>query len=154
MAYEAIEARWQTILQLLTSSFAAAGQVTRGDWSVLDRGYDAIAVLYPGPFEERNYGAGNRVDVIWTTNLQLFQRTTSTNDAAVASFITLRDAVRDHVQKYPKLNGLSGVVAVLGVNATEPVWLYDDNGGGPYFIMCTLDLRVQEENTQTIAGSG
>lgn len=149
MSYATIEARVQTLLQGLTGTFATNAQVTRGDWSVLDAGYDAMAVVYPGAFQQTGFGGAGTVTYVWTVYVDLFQRIGESHSAAIASVIAARDAVLQHLQKYPKLNALSGVYAVQEITGDEPIWLFDKDDNGPFFLKAVLTLPITEEISVT-----
>jgi hypothetical protein len=148
--YEDIEAQLQAILQLQTTYFPTPAQVTRGDWNVTRSGVDTCAVLYPGAFDETGYAAANTVGRVWTVHLDLSARISGSYHEAMATFILFRDAVLVHLQKYPKLNGLTiggspWVGAVLSIAGDEPQPFGDKDGGGPFTIDTTLDLRISEQ---------
>lgn len=144
MSYATVQGAVATVLQGLTGSFADSAQVTQNDWSVLDRGYDNIAVLFPGPFQDSGGGAGNSRNITWTVHIALFRRIPGSYADALTAFVTLRDAVRLQIQKYPAL-GLVGVLTVLDLTGDEPLAVGDEADGGPFFILETLDLQVQED---------
>lgn len=153
MSYEAVEGRAQSLLQLLTSMFATSAQVTRGDWGVLDSGVDRSAVLYPGAFEQRGSGSNGSVVYIWTVQLDLFQRWQATDAATISAFIALRDAVIQHLQKYPSLNGLAGVYAVGNIAGGETIYLFESENSGPFSMKETLVIPVTDLVTVTLAES-
>jgi hypothetical protein len=139
MSYGTTEARVQSLLQGLTSVFTQAAHVTRGDWLVLDSGADAVAVLFPGEFSE---GAMVREasSFQWTVNIDLFVRFTNT---AWSDFTTKRDAILQHLQKYPTLNFLTNANrnAMSGGVVSE---VYDKDSNGPFFLTQTIALRVDD----------
>lgn len=154
--YAALEAQVKAILLLQTSHFSVSGQVRQGDWSNLDAGYSQNAVLYPGDVTETGYAAANNVTRIWTMHLDLFQGIVGTHAEALALFVTLRDDILVHLQKYPKLNGLQidgapADVAVLSINSDEPAWIGATDDSGPFAIKNTLDLRIRLDTTATSA---
>ncbi len=150
MSYSTIEAALQDVLQAATAAFPETVQVTRGDWSILDRGVNTAVILFPGPFEENGFGANNTVNITWTLQMHLVQRVHEGVGAAIETFVQLRDTVRDHIQKYPTL-GLVGVLTSLGMSGAGPEGTYDKDNNGPFHIIEMLTLQVQEENTQTLA---
>lgn len=53
--------------------------------------------------------------------------------------------VKEEIDKYRKLDGVSGVLRALVVSSGNPEALFDRNGNGPYFIRIDLTLEVKEE---------
>ncbi len=152
MSYTNIEGALQTISQTLTSYFAVAAQVTRGDYGVLDAGYDYALVLYPGAYADTGYWANNTIAREWTVHADLFQRVAGDDAGALQTFIALREAWLDTIHAYPRLNNLSGVQSVNAVRGDEPAWLFDDSNNGPFFIKQTFTLTVTELVTVTALG--
>lgn len=152
MSYINIEGALQTITQTLTSYFAVAAQVTRGDYSVLDAGYDYALVLYPGPYEDAGYWANNTIARAWTVHADLFARVAGDDAGAVTNLIAVREAWLDKVHAYPRLNNLSGVQSVNATRGDEPVWLFDDSNNGPFWLKQTFTISVTELATVTALG--
>ena len=156
MSYDAIEARLQLLLQGLTTQFPSptglnTTAVTRGDWRVLDSGVDKMAILYPGAETEGDSMSAGSVERTWSTHLDLIVRYLDNGTTAI-NFEQLRDAVLGHLQKYPSLNGLTGIQAVGQINAEgDPFYIYDKDGAGPFFYAQTFAIPVTEIATVTIA---
>jgi len=150
MGYDVVEARIQLLLQGLTSIFAEPSQVTRGDFSVLDAGYDQCAVLRPGAFEDTGTQMGPGSHVFrFVTHINFYKR--YFDNATIVSFERQRDAIIEHILKYPSLNGLADTVLLNVIRGDEPGELYDRGGNGPFFITQTIDVSVSHVVTVTLA---
>jgi len=141
MSYATIEAAVQTLLQAL-DNFASA-DVTRGDWRVLDSGGAPYAVLYPGPFAAAVGGDWGQHVIDWTVNCEVFERYLD-NGTSETSLEATRQAVIDALLSYPTLNGVSGVTLVLPERAEPIQYVYDESGGGPFFVMQRISILVVE----------
>lgn len=144
MSYASVESAIQTLLQAM-SEFSNA-EVTRGDYRQLDiAGADDVAVLTPGAFQQDGVGeAGARKSVrIWNVLIDQFRKyvddgTTWTN------FEATRDAIIVQLEKYPTLNGESGITLVAIDAGADPSLVYDREGNGPYFIVQEIRVAVTE----------
>lgn len=146
MSYVTVETQVQTILQGLTSVFATSAQVTRGDWSVLDRGYDAWAVIYPGAFDERQTAIGGS-SFRWMVNVEFGIRFTKT---AYTDLASKRDSLLQHLQKYPTLNRVTNVNRgeMSASNLTE---IFDKDGSGPFYLSQIITLPIDDFVQVTIS---
>lgn len=145
--YDAIEERFQTLLQGLTGTFATTAQVTRGDWRPMDRGISPTAVLFPGAVSPGDHWAAGGEDYIWSVNCDLIVRYLLDG----TSWVTLeqtRDAVIALIQKYPTLNAL-GNCAVGPVNGGDMLEIRNKEGDGPFFIATTLTWQVTQLSVVT-----
>ncbi len=145
MSYSSVEAAVLTLLQALTGTFAATTDVTRGDYRILDSGADAVAILVPGAFEQDGIGEGGARKSVrdWNVLIDLFRKyvddgTTWTN------FETDRDAVMGQLEKYPTLDGESGVVNVIISADADPGEVFDEDDQGPFFVWQRLRIRITE----------
>lgn len=145
--YDPIEERLQDILQLLTTYYTQSSQVTRGDWAVMDKGFDYTAIVYPAPFNntDLDVAPGGRT-FSWTVNVDLCLRSNS-SPLTWPNFGAYRDAVIQHLMKYPTLNpsGMSTLsnANLLNISGGEMVEIGDKNsGGGPFVLAQTLQLTI------------
>lgn len=142
MSYTTIEAGVQTLLRAL-SRFAEA-DVTRGDWRVLDSGGAPCVVLYPGPFEAEEAGDWGQKWHFWTVYADVFERYTD-NGSSETAFEATRQDVMDTIHAYPTLNGVSGVTRALARRGGDLQYIYDRDGGGPYYVMQQITIEVVEK---------
>jgi len=150
MGYDSVEARIQSLLQGLTSIFTEPSQVTRGDFRVLDAGYDQCVVLRPGVFEDTGVQMGPGSHVFrFTTHINFYKR--YVDETTVVAFARQRDAIIEHILKYPSLNGLADTVLLNVMRGDEPGELYDRVGNGPFFITQTIDVSVSHVITVALA---
>lgn len=151
MGYASVEARVQSLLQGLTTVFAQTSQVTRGDWKVLDAGYRFCAVVFDqGNFNEGEAYTAGANEYVWNLNIELFQRYLDDSTTRTL-FAQNRDAVIQHLQKYPSLNGLDGIHAVGKISGGALTEVFSKDGAGPFFISQILTIPITELITVTIA---
>lgn len=155
--YDAIEGALQTILQALTGTFANSGQVTRGDWRVMDHGFECWAVLYPGEYEETSADEPVRngsIEIKYTTKLLLGVR--YLNDGTTRqTLVQKRDAVMRQLRAYPYFNRLASDTAYMGLIRSdgEPEAVFPTNEkGGPYFLVQQFTIPSSETSTVTVSG--
>lgn len=145
MSYSSVEIAVQTLMQALTGTFASTDDVSRGDYRILDSGADTLAVLIPGPFEQDGIAEGGARKSVraWQVLIDLFRQyvddgTTWTN------FETDRDAVLAQIEKYPTLDGESGVVNIVITADADPGEVFDEDEAGPFFVWQRLRLTITE----------
>ena len=145
MSYSSVEAALQTILQGLTGTFADTAQVTLGNYDVLDSGVAASAVLVPGAFEQDGQGEGGARKSVraWNVLIDLFRKYVD-EGTTYTSFTTDRDAVIAEIEKYPTLNGETGIVNVIVRSDGDPGEVFDEDDAGPFFVWQRLRVAVTE----------
>ncbi len=145
MSYSSVEAAVLTLLQALTGTFAATTDVTRGDYRILDSGADTNAVLIPGSFEQDGIAEGGARKSVrdWNVLIDLF-RQYADDGTTWTNFETDRDAVMAQLEKYPTLNGESGVVNVVISADADPGEVFDEDDAGPFFVWQRLRIRITE----------
>ena len=149
MSYAVIEAAVQTLLQALGQYGDA--DVTRGDWRVLDSGSGPYAVVYAGPFDVEEGGDWGQKVYAWTVYVEVFERYLD-NGTSETNLETRVQNTVDQLCAYPTLDGASGVTLAMPVHADELRYVFDEQGGGPHFIMQRIAERVWER--VQYAGSG
>ena len=129
----------QALVKTLLSGVSGL-QVTEGDYSVLDRGYDKSAVLIPGSFGRHELAEMTR-EYPWAIVADLFVRF-SENDAAYSTIGTLMDSVINKVQG---ARSLSQDYVIDGIETESDVeGVYNQSGNGPFFITLRLRFTVTE----------
>ncbi len=116
----------------------------KGNWLALDAGYDTSYVITPGShvLERSEFRWGHRRTWICVVNVAARY----TEDGVVYNNLALGiQAVIDTVDAWAKLNATSGVYQADAVSVDEPVPLMDRSGGGPFFIMQAVRVRIIEE---------
>lgn len=153
--YDAIEAALQAILQSLTTTFPTLDCVTRGDWRVMDKGYDTWAVLWGADYNEADVMAAGSSQMAYTTKLLLGVRYLDDGITRVA-LVRARDAVIRHLRKYPHLNGLASASANMGFITSdgEPQAVFDKSDNGPFFLVQQFTIPTSEVDTVTISAGG
>jgi len=142
MSYATVEAGLQTLLQAL-SRFEDA-DVTRGDWRVLDRGGAEKVVLYQGPFVADRPGDWSQVHYGWIVYAEVYERYAD-GGASERSLTAAVQDVLDTVGAYVTLDGLSGVRDATAERGEGLQYIYDEDGGGPFFVMERVVIRVEED---------
>lgn len=146
MSYATIEAKVQDLIQGL-SAFDD-DDVSLGDYRVLVRGSPTYAVLVPGPFEHEEYDSwGGRI-TRWDITIDLFVRDYADGTEYV-DLKTHRQSILDEIDKYPTLDGLTGVTLALIVVGEPTRDVFDEAGGGPHFLLQRMTLRVTEHTLAT-----
>lgn len=145
MSYSTIEAAVQTILQGLSQY--SDSDVTRGDYRVLDQIQTDCAVLTPGSFGEpqRISQASYRA---WDVLVDIFYIFRD-DGSSWENFCTSRDNVVDELEKYPTLDGTSGITAVEVSATSDPLEVFDADGRGPFYLTQQLRVAVLERSDTT-----
>lgn len=162
MSYATILARQQEILQGL--ALLGTDNVRMGDWRVLDKGYDACAVLWAGGFQ---YGEGSyrpglefgdpdpdiKQEIEWITKVMYFSKFTTDVDSH-AAFVSLRQAILDIIMGSPSLtsNTLSTLTNVKWARfdgTIQEAVRYFENEKGPVWIMEEIAWLTREWVTPT-----
>ena len=146
MSYATIEAQVQTLIRGLDDY--ADADVTRGDHRVLDSGGAPYAVLRPGPFTNE-FKTPTRRQRTWTVLIEVYEK--HVGDGSESTNLSgRRQNLVELFDKYPTLNSLSAdVTGAYITGGDDPFSLYDEDGGGPYFLAQVLRLEVKEQHTVT-----
>lgn len=143
MSYTSVEARTQSIIQAL-SDFDNA-DVTRGDFTVLDRGSPPYAVLWFGGGRSiRPASEMTGAPIRWQINIDVYDR--YLDDTSVRDLPdTLLNVVLRLVAR-PALEALSltdaQVIETLVEVLDEVTTLFDREGGGPHLVKGSMRYFV------------
>jgi hypothetical protein len=143
MTYATVEAAVETLIVAMTEFTAET--VSRGDYRILDEGADDLCVLVPGSFDQDGAGqAGARKSIrAWAVLADLFRR--YLDDATTwADFVATRDALIDHLEQYPTLNGVAGLTLVALGSDADPTEVFDEDENGPFFVFQRIRIAVTE----------
>jgi hypothetical protein len=142
MSYEAITDSLVTVLQAMTR-FANA-DVAKGDDRILGHGKADCLLLYPGPFtidEE----AQNREDRVWTVYIDYFRRVSKNPGADWILFGTSRDDLINTIRKYPNISQSTSFIKEVEVSSKgDAVYVFDEYGKGPFFIVQRISIAITE----------
>jgi len=142
VSYATCEAAVQTLLRALDQY--ADAQVTRGDFRVLDAGYDLCCVLRPGPFTSRVAGDWGQKAYDWTIYVIIYQRYLG-DGSEWTNLEAQRQNDVDQLHSYPSLNGTAGVTDVLVRQGGEIDGLYPEGSQTPDYLMQRMPCIVHEE---------
>lgn len=122
-----------------------AAQITKGDYGVLDLGYELSGVMIPGNVPDSTPDAGSQIIFIeWTVIFEFFFNLSNV-PADFENFGSARDGLFDHIYKYPTLNGTTGITKIRITAPNDPVEVFDENENGPFFLMQQLRVGVVEK---------
>lgn len=147
MSYATVEAALLTVLRLHADY--DANNSLQGDYRQLAKGGARFVVLMPGSVPNREViAAPRRIGTLWEIQIQLFILFTGETSTSSSTLVTNRQSIMDHLDKYPTLNGETGVVSAMVSSAREPVpW----GGESRNYWKTDIMYRVAEHVTVTIA---
>ena len=149
MSYATVEAAIQTRIRAL-SDFTSA-DVTRGDWRRINAGSAPYAVLYQGGFTHEAGGGSALGMAVWETVVEVFARHYG-DGTEFTSLAGYTQNIIDDLDKYPTLNGASGVIDSHVVSGDRPVSIFERGSGpdaGPMFLMQVLHIETVEKTVAT-----
>lgn len=127
----------------LTGYFAAA-DVTIGNHRILDTGNSKnYAILYPGGFTTRqDAGIGqNRRLGDWDIDIDLIHK--FDGDTAIADYLTMRGAVIDLLEQYPRLGQTTvEICGDIELDGSGIDFIPDKLGNGPLWVFQTITLSI------------
>ena len=138
--YATLSTAAKTLLQSLTIFAGHPEQVTEADDRILDMGVDQAIILYPGMVGEE-VDEQDRSYRSYTMVLELFVRLSSTDTAAFAALVALRDSVIQLEEEYPHLTLADALESTIRADE-DPAWVFDTASTGPTFLMQTLRWEV------------
>jgi len=137
MSHMAAQALVKTLL--ITNSNLGAGTVTEGDYTVLDSGHIYSAVLNPGAFGRHELAEMTR-ERPWTVLVDLFAK--FSDDTTYSALGTLRDSI---IETLKGGRCLSSIYVINGIESDQdPQEVFDRQSNGPFFVMQTLRLTLDE----------
>ena len=146
MSYDTIEAGALTVLQVLDAY--SDDNSSRGDMRILGKGNDKNVVFFPGGFNRDIMGMSIRTTTEWEVLMRLFILYDGEISSSWSAIRTDRQAIIEHFDKYPTLNGVSGVVHAFMHRAPTPQLL---QGEARQWWAQDLTLIVRENVSVTIA---
>ena len=151
MSYDTIEAGVLTLVQAL-SNYSTTNS-SRRDHRILAKGLTGgrAVILMPGPVLAREVVASpRRVRSVWLVNLDLYRLYGPRNvlKASIDNLQTDTQELLDHLDKYPTLNGVSGVIHAMVTGVGELNLFVGENG---QWLTRRLSVEVEERTAITIA---
>ncbi len=147
MSYATVEAALLTVLRLHANF--DSNNSAQGDYRQLARGGTRFVVLMPGSVPNREViAAPRRMGTLWEIQIQLFVLFTGEANTSSSTLIADRQSIMDHLDKYPTINGLTGVTSAMVASVREPEpWV----GESRKYWKADIIYRVAEHVTVTIA---
>ena len=146
MSYDSVEAGLQGVITNVSG--LSTSNVTLGDYRALGHGHTRVAVLRPGPFDRRVTAAPRRMGTTWITIVDIFVPFDGELSTVADDVRVYRQEIIDEVDKYPLLNGTSGVINAIVSGGGEPtLW----QGENRRWWMQSLTVEIEERATITIA---
>ena len=152
MSYIAIEEGLANVLSL-HPDFSRdlprrTGNIGLGDFRVLGRTYTSAVVLMPGAVPIRDVAqAPRRVRTVWTVLIHLFTMFREDQPSISLHLKEDREKILDHVDQYPTLNGVDGVVSAIINRVRQPaVW----QGENKNWWLQIMDMTIESRKTVTI----
>jgi len=123
--------------------------LSQGDYRILGRGLSRAVILQPGSIREREVAQSpRRMRTVWDIYVELYIPFTGEMSTIATALRTDRQELLDHLDKYPTLNGITGVIHAMIVRGDEPrVWV----GESGNWWRQVLNMSVEERVTVTIA---
>lgn len=158
MSYETIETGAVNVLKLLAgyTDTGAVQNISKGDYRILKHGLTKAVVIQPGPIKAHSVAAApRRMRTLWVVTLEIFVNILQDDVVTVATrFRSTRQEILDHYDKYPLLNGTTGVVNALITAGQTPFLAVGDVqflGENSQWLGQALYMDVEERSTVTIA---
>ena len=150
MSYDAVEQGLLVLLRGL-SDYTTGKNISRGDARILGKGVKKAIILYPGSIPTRSVTAAPRkISTEWEIIIELRVAFRGEVSTIQQDIITSRQDIIDHVDQYPTLNGISGVVQTFITGGAEPeVW----QGESRNWWVQRLRCRVVENVYRTVIES-
>lgn len=147
MSYNTVESGLLTVIQVLSNY--DGNNSSRGDYRILGKGNSRNVILNPGSIPSREIiAAPRRVGTIWEIIIELHIPFSGEISTVRNNLRTDRQELLDHIDKYPTLNGVSGVTHAFITSGREPfVWQGESSNYWVQHFIC----RVSEHTTITIA---
>lgn len=146
---ETVQTALQTTLKGVTGladEVDGREHVTRCDPRVLDLGFLKNAIIEPGTFTSDD-AAAYQIRRMWVYPVVIAYKFTGVSQAeSRRAFVAFRDAVITRLDNYPTLSNTADIT-VQRLSADEPDELMDKAGGGPYFIVQTINVEILERVT-------
>ncbi len=143
MGYDDIETGLQTLIQGIEGYDTT--NVSKGDYRIFSAGLTKGVVLNPGPVPSRSViAAPRKISTTWEIEIDLRIAFTDEISTIASSIRTERQAIFDHIDKYPTLNrATTGVTQALIVSARQPnVWQGESKNWWSQLLICRVSENV------------
>ena len=145
MSYTSVETALATILKVHDDWNDQ--NVAAGDYRIFSAGLEKAIILSPGPFIRRT-AAERLMQTNWVINLELYIAYGGEISTVAENIRTVRESVMDHIDKYPTLDGESGVLIARLTEGGDPEpWQI----GNSYFWRQLMKVEIFERDTVVYA---
>ena len=146
MSYDTIEAAALTVLRLHADY--SSTNTSRGDYRILGGGLTRGVVLTPSSVLAREVVAAPRqIRTVWVINIDLFISFTAVGgeqDKIADAIRADRQNIIDQFDKYPTLNGATGIIHAIITSALEPEkWTGQSRNWWSQRMQMQVEERVQ-----------
>ena len=148
MAYVDVENGVAAVIKLLSGYNDT--NVAVGDYKVLSSGKPRVVILDTGAVNIHEVAQSTRrMRTVWIVKIMLFVRFSKDVSTISADIRGYRQEILDQLDKYPTLNGVSGVITALVTRLSQPaIW----SGGERNWWLQTMDMEVEERYTVALPG--
>lgn len=146
VAFKTAEDALHVVVKLLAAY--SDDNVSAGDYRILGTGQTEAIVTQPGPFRRRVTAAPRRVGQLWVIEIELLLQFKTEISEIAQRIRTERQTVMDHLDKYPTLDGVSGIISAFVVNGQPPQILITETRR---WWRQTLVMEVETRQSTTIA---
>ncbi len=112
MSYDTVQAGFATVIKKI-AGYDADNVKEDADWRILGHGKTQGAVLFPGPFEQRENTILNSTLVTWQVQIHLFVLYDGEVSTTLVTLTAEREKIIDEVNKWPNLAAVSGVMNAM-----------------------------------------
>ncbi len=117
MSYATVQAGYAAVIRKISGYDTA--NVLEGDFRVMGHGKTSMVVLSPGPFRQAEATIRNAHLMTWQTFIALYVLYKGEPNTTLAALITERQKIIDEINKWPFLDGVSGVMYSLVLDGGE-----------------------------------
>lgn len=123
----------------------------KSDWGLLDRAGSLKIIMTPGaaPRSTDGESLSGQYVMDWNIDLRVIAAIRDTPSEVHDVLITAADAIITTIDKWPFLNGTSGVELAFHQGWQEPADMFDAAGNGPHAIQTIIPVIVREQMTFT-----
>lgn len=147
MGYKDMETGLATVIKLLAGY--SITNVSQGDYRIMGHGNLDCVVLNPGPIFQRSVvGAPRRMQTIWIVDIEHYLGFRGEISLIADDIRVKRQALLDHLDKYPTLNNTANCINAFIREGREPRII---PGDPQRWWTEVMRMYIEERTTVTIA---